>query len=126
VLGDRRSILAVYRLFPFWPETADPFDLASEEQFRMLFKVVTDYWPFALIAIVRDWRWQLQPLGSPGNLDIFRPLRRLGRTHIFIILAMTVAGVAGTGLVFYWFTLLFFYFPWNVKAIYKRIKARSD
>jgi hypothetical protein len=79
----------------------------------MLRNIFTDYWFFTLIAIFGDWNRQFRPLWKPAHLDIARPMKRLGRMHLFIILAVAVTSVAGTGLAFYWLILFFFFFPWN-------------
>lgn len=117
-------VFAIYGFFPFWVETPSPFELSSEQQIKMLLLVVTQYWPFALIALVQDWRRQFRPLWSPGHFDLFRPLSRLFRMHLFLILAAAVASFAGTGHIFYWFTLFFFFFPWNTKKLRKKLKLR--
>jgi MFS family permease len=104
---------AIYFLYPMFPAIPTPFELSSDEQFQMLRNIFTDYWFFTLIAIFSDWKRQFQPLWKPAHLDIARPMKRLGRMHLFIILAIAVTGVAGTGLAFYWLTLFFFFFPWN-------------
>lgn len=115
-------VFLVYFLFPFWPATPSPFDLTSQEQFRMLRTVVADYWPFALAALASERKRILRPLRTPGHLDFARPLLGLGRLHVFMILAMAVAGAAGTGLAFYWLVLFFFFFPWDALALRERLR----
>jgi hypothetical protein len=115
-------VFLVYSLFPFWPATPNPFELSSEEQFRMLRTVVVRYWPFALVALVSEWKRILRPLRTPKHLDFARPLLGLGRLHVFVILAMTVAGIAGTGLALYWLVLFFYFFPWEALPLRNRFR----
>lgn len=113
-------LFVAYSFFPFWPETPNPLELESARQFEMIGRVMEEYWIFAALAVVGDWRRQLRPLWRPGHLDVVRPLVRLGRTHLFMGMALVVARWVGTGLGLYVLILFLFFFPWDSLGLWRR------
>lgn len=127
LIGHVLYLFSIYSLFPLLPGTADPFALSSEEQFRMIAVLFKDYWLFALFTIAGEWKSQLRPLWKPQNLDIIQPAIRLGRMHLFVLIAIATATLIGTGMLFYWLILLFFFIPWGrLKKLFSaRIRSSS-
>lgn len=114
--------LVIYFLYPLWPEIESSFDLADRQQGLLMLRAAGRYWPFVAATLVADWRELFRPLAEPQPLDIARVWTLLFRMHFFLMIAITVVVVAGTGYVLYLLILLFFFFPWRlvVRNVYRR------